>query len=195
MSPHTLPKPFRPLPIRAMNATGRLLERVGLQTVALDEASLTRAASRTAGLDDYGDERFRPGFRRLLRSLEEDAALNPFGRYFAKRQLIELLVTRLQIVDHRKQHPEVAARRAALQGQGSQFSTGMALALGALFCTVAGYFGIQPQMAAARAGQGALSFGQLHAISTVFFAFKLTLVAALAWRATRAPAISPTAAS
>lgn len=113
MSPHTLPGPFRPLPIRAMNATGRLLERVGIQTVALDEASLIRAASRTAGLDDYGDESFRPGFRRLLRSLEEDAALNPFGRYFARRQLVELLVTRLQIVDHRKRHPEVAARRAA----------------------------------------------------------------------------------
>ncbi len=113
MSTHRLPLPFRPLPIRAMNAGGRWLERLGVQTVRLDEASLTGAASRSSGLDDYGDESFRPGFRRLLRSLEEDAALNPFGRYFAKRQLIELLVTRLQIVDHRKRHPSMAARRAS----------------------------------------------------------------------------------
>jgi hypothetical protein len=44
---------------------------------------------------------------------------------------------------------------------------------------------VQPQMAAARAGQGALSFGQLHAISAAFFAAKIALVAALAWRASR----------
>ena len=40
------------------------------------------------------------------------------------------------------------------------------LALGALFCTVAGYFALQPMMADARAGRGALGFGALHAIST-----------------------------
>jgi hypothetical protein len=79
----------------------------------------------------------------------------------------------------------VAARRVAARGQGSQFSVGMVLALGALFCTVAGYFGVQPMMQAARAGQGALSFGQLHAVSAAFYAVKLGLVLALAWRAAR----------
>jgi hypothetical protein len=81
----------------------------------------------------------------------------------------------------------LAARRAALQG-GSQFSVGMVLALGTLFCTVVGYFALQPMMVAARAGQGALSFGQLHAISAAFFVLKLGLVLALAWRGVRAPA-------
>jgi hypothetical protein len=79
----------------------------------------------------------------------------------------------------------VAARDAAEAGRGSQFSPGMALAAGALFCTVAGYFGVQPLMDAARAGQGSLSFGQLHAVSTAFFGVKLLLVLALAWRASR----------
>jgi Domain of unknown function (DUF4149) len=77
----------------------------------------------------------------------------------------------------------VAARRAAANGTGTQFSTGMVLALGALFCTVAGYYAVQPMMAAARAGQGALSFGQLHAISAAFFVLKAGLVLVLAWRA------------
>ena len=77
----------------------------------------------------------------------------------------------------------VAARRDAARGQGSQFSTGMVLALGTLFCTVAGYFALLPMMAAARAGQGPLSFGQLHAVSAVFYGVKLLLVLALAWRA------------
>ena len=82
----------------------------------------------------------------------------------------------------------VAARRAALAGSGPQFSPGMVLALGALFCTVAGYFAIQPLMPAAKAGQGALSFGQLHAASAAFYVVKGLLVLALAWRAARPPA-------
>jgi Domain of unknown function (DUF4149) len=93
----------------------------------------------------------------------------------------------------------VAARRASANGSGREFSLGMGLALGALFCTVAGYYALQPMMAAARAGQGALSFGQLHAISAGFFVVKASLVLALAWRAgaaapTRAPIPAPTPA-
>jgi hypothetical protein len=76
-----------------------------------------------------------------------------------------------------------AAREAAERDGGSQFSQGMALSAGALFCTVAGYFGVQPMMEAARAGRGALGFGQLHAVSAAFFGTKLVLVAVLTWRA------------
>lgn len=75
------------------------------------------------------------------------------------------------------------ARRLAGAGQGSQFSLGMGLALGALACTVAGYHALLPMMELARAGQGRLSFLQLHAISVGFFALKLVLVLVLAWRA------------
>ena len=50
---------------------------------------------------------------------------------------------------------ERLARAAQRAGQGSN-SAPHGLALGALFCTVAGYFGLQPLMAAARTGQGAL---------------------------------------
>ena len=46
---------------------------------------------------------------------------------------------------------------------GSRFSAELVLALGALFCIVAGHFALQPMMEAARAGQGSLSFGALHA--------------------------------
>jgi hypothetical protein len=75
-------------------------------------------------------------------------------------------------------------RAVAKRQGGAPFSWGFGLALGALFCTVAGYFAIQPMMAAARAGQGPLSFGALHAISASFYAVKLLLVLGLAWRAT-----------
>jgi hypothetical protein len=79
-------------------------------------------------------------------------------------------------------------RRRAHAGLGRQFSPDMALALGALFFTVAGYFGLQPMMVAARAGQGALSFGQLHAVSLVLFGLKMLCVLALSWRVAATPA-------
>ena len=59
------------------------------------------------------------------------------------------------------------------------------LPAGALFCTVAGYFALQPLMAAAKTGQGTLSFLTLHAISFGFFGLKTLLVLALAWRASQ----------
>lgn len=77
-----------------------------------------------------------------------------------------------------------SARARADEGVGSQFSGGMVLALLALFCTVLGWFVVQPQMAAARLGQGPLSFAQWHAVSAVFFGVKVLAVAALAWRGT-----------
>jgi len=78
-------------------------------------------------------------------------------------------------------------RSAAKRAGGPQFSWGMGLALATLFCTVAGYFAVQPMMVAARAGQGPLSFGQLHLVSSVFFVLKGLAVLALAWRASVNP--------
>ena len=79
------------------------------------------------------------------------------------------------------------ARLAAEAGSGSVMSTEMLLLLGTVFCTVAGYFALQPLMPAARAGQGPLSFGQLHLASTVFYGVKALLVLVLAWRASITP--------
>jgi hypothetical protein len=82
----------------------------------------------------------------------------------------------------------VASTRAEA-GQGTRISAAMLLALGAMFCTVMGYYALQPMMAAARSGQGTWSFGQLHAVSLGLFGVKIVLVLTLAWRAaTRHPA-------
>ena len=100
------------------------------------------------------------------------------GRMLAQEAYASLVLGIVLLVLER-----LVARRESAAGQGSQFSTGMVLALGAVFCTVAGYFALQPMMAAARAGQGPLTFAQLHALSAVFYGVKVVLVAALAWRA------------
>lgn len=66
--------------------------------------------------------------------------------------------------------------------QGSVLSINLLLVLGALFCTVLGYFALQPMMEAARAGQGRLSFGALHGLSSALFALKGLLLLVLVWR-------------
>jgi hypothetical protein len=103
-----LPTPFRPLPIRAFNAFGRMLERVGVEFFHFDDVDLMRRATRASKLDDFGEDSFRSGLRKLVESLHADAGLSPFGRFLARTQLIELLVHRLEILDYRKHHPEVA---------------------------------------------------------------------------------------
>jgi hypothetical protein len=123
--------------------------------------------------------------------LERADAGRVVGRMLAQEAYTSLALGVLVLLLERS-----VARRAAADGAGSQFSAGMVLALGALFCTVAGYFAVQPIMAAARAGQGPLSFGQLHAVSAAFFVVKTLLVLALAWIAARpAAAISRPASS
>ena len=68
----------------------------------------------------------------------------------------------------------------------SQVSTEMVLAIVALFCTVAGYYGLEPMMEQARSGAAtSLTFMQLHAVSLAFFGVKGLAVLALAWKATR----------
>ena len=83
------------------------------------------------------------------------------------------------------------ARARAARGQGSVLSSEMLWLLGALFCTVAGHFGLQPMLEQARAGQGRLGFGQLHAASVALFGLKTLLVLVLAWRASAPAQLSP----
>jgi hypothetical protein len=103
------------------------------------------------------------------------------GRVVARMLLLEAylslaMVCVLFAIERTRSH------RAAAAGRGSVFSTNLVLLLGALFCTVAGHFAVQPMMAAARLGQGPWSFGALHAASGGFFVLKGLLVLALAWR-------------
>ncbi len=79
----------------------------------------------------------------------------------------------------------VAAIRHETEG-ASQFSLPMTLLVVALFCTVMGYYGLEPMMEQARQGGGTgLTFLQLHAISLALFGAKGLAVLALAWKATR----------
>ncbi|WP_310384531.1 DUF4149 domain-containing protein [Roseateles sp.] len=73
-------------------------------------------------------------------------------------------------------------RRLARDTDSKNLSAEFFLPAVALFCTVAGYYALQPMMAAAKAGQGPWSFPALHAFSFTFFGLKTLAVLALAWR-------------
>jgi hypothetical protein len=112
-------------------------------------------------------------------------AMPDAGRYVARLFTLEawmslVLALLLLFAEQRR------ARVAAAQGAGSLMSGATLMLLGAVFCTIAGHFGIEPMMVAARSGQGAWSFGALHAASTVLYALKGVLVIVLAWRWARA---------
>jgi len=113
----------------------------------------------------------------VFAQLERADAGRVVGRIFVQEAWLSLALGALLLVIERAR-----AQRAAEAGTGSILSTEMLLVLGAVFCTVAGYFALQPMMPAARAGQGPLSFGQLHALSSAFYAVKVLLLLALAWR-------------
>ncbi len=76
------------------------------------------------------------------------------------------------------------ARRDAAHG-ASRFSTEMLLALGAIFCIVAGHYAIQPMIETAGRGEGGPSFAVLHGVASTFFALKFVAIAVLAWRLSR----------
>lgn len=94
------------------------------------------------------------------------------ARLFAFEANISLAASLLLILIERRLH-------------AATVSANFLLPAGALFCTVAGYFALQPMMAAAKMGQGNLSFLTLHAISFGFYGLKTVLVLALAWRASK----------
>ncbi len=108
------------------------------------------------------------------------------GRVVARVLLQEawfslLLATLLLLLERR------IARRRSEAGAGSVLGTDTLLLLSTLFFTVAGYFGVQPLLADARAGQGSFGFGTLHAVSMLLFGLKCALVLWLAWRAAAQP--------
>jgi hypothetical protein len=74
---------------------------------SLEERSIVDEARATAGLMDFGDESFRVPMRKLLDSLEHEAALTPIGRIVQRQRIVDLLVNRLRAEEHFKRYPEI----------------------------------------------------------------------------------------
>jgi hypothetical protein len=76
--------------------------------VPLDEESMLSAAIEATGLDDFGGDSWREGFRVLVQDLQDTADLTLVGRVLARAEIIRSLEARLRIAEEYKQHPEIA---------------------------------------------------------------------------------------
>jgi len=73
-----------------------------------DADELLAAAVAATGLDDMGEPTWREGLDRLLDDLAGPAQLNDLGRTIVEAEVAGYLGNRMQILDWRAQHPEVA---------------------------------------------------------------------------------------
>ena len=95
----------RPEWLATLNTLGLDLDAKAI--VPLDEASLLGEAMRNTGLEDFGDDDWRPHFRTLIRLIEDEARLNFFGRILTRADFLIYLEARLRIVGAFNTNPEI----------------------------------------------------------------------------------------
>jgi hypothetical protein len=105
-------RPYRPRGLRVGNTAGSLVQRVRPGMLSLDRDDLVTAArQRTslvdADLDLIPESTYVDALDCLLASLEDEAALTPAGRYFAREQVITSLSNRLALGAALEAHPEI----------------------------------------------------------------------------------------
>lgn len=105
------PSSRQPATIKIINRVGRLLGGIGVTLPDLSSDSLLQKAVKTTGLKDFGEESFRPALDRLVEALKHEAKLSQIGRIAASGRLLDELSTRLQLIEYRKQRPEVARQQ------------------------------------------------------------------------------------
>src|SRR6516162_5665087 len=69
---------------------------------------LLNTAIEESGLTDFGDDSFREGLERLVRSVNDEATLNEFGEAVLPLLISQRLRSRLEIEDWYRRHPEIA---------------------------------------------------------------------------------------
>ena len=74
----------------------------------MDSNALLEAAMAATELSDMGDPSWRDGLDRLLVDLAGPAQLNDLGRTIVETEMVGYLTNRLQILEWRRSHPEVA---------------------------------------------------------------------------------------
>jgi len=74
----------------------------------MDSDALLEAAVAATGLSDMGDPTWRDGLDRLLVDLAGPAQLNDLGRTIVETEMVGYLTNRMQILEWRRTHPEIA---------------------------------------------------------------------------------------
>jgi hypothetical protein len=103
-------KNYHRKPLRLLNQLLRGANLLGLARIELEENQLLDAARTDTGLTDFGDEYFLQPMRILIGSLNDEADLNPLGRFLSRMNILRLLKHRLYLQDLLKSHPEILDR-------------------------------------------------------------------------------------
>jgi len=96
----------RPILFRAINSVWKSTYILGGK-VRLDKDDLIRKARKTTGLHDLGKDFQDEPVDRMLRSINEEANLNPIGRFITRERLSSLISIRLRAEYFFKKHPEI----------------------------------------------------------------------------------------
>jgi hypothetical protein len=98
---------LRSPPLRAVNAIGAGLRRLGLDKPALTSGSVIAAAIKSAGCDDFGSDSYREPLEVFTAACREEAELTTFGRILVGAMLRRALANRLALQRWATEHPEV----------------------------------------------------------------------------------------
>jgi hypothetical protein len=98
---------LRSAPLRAFNAIGAGLSRVGLERPALTRESVLAAAVKAADGDDFGSDSYREPLDVFTAACRDEAELTTFGRFLVAKMLQRALANRLALQAWATEHPEV----------------------------------------------------------------------------------------
>lgn len=97
--------------VGALNTIGRGLDRIGIDSPRHDIESLTAAARKRTGLEDFGDWAIFDPLERLLAAYRREAELTLLGKITVRELLVSLLENLLHIEAERKADPSVVEER------------------------------------------------------------------------------------
>jgi hypothetical protein len=98
---------LRSRPLRALNWTGATVARFGPSLPSLTPASITAAAAKRAGSEDFGSDSYQEPLEVYLRACRDEAELTTFGRLLISKMLAGALANRIALQEWSKAHPEV----------------------------------------------------------------------------------------
>ena len=94
-------------PLRALNAVGNTIRRLGREVPSLDPAGVVRAATKKAGSHDLGSDSYREPLEVFLASCEAEAELTTFGRILVTKMLAAALTNRIELHRWALDHPAI----------------------------------------------------------------------------------------
>ncbi len=100
-------------PLKALNAVGDALRRLGREVPSLAPAGVVKAAVKQAGSDDFGSDSYREPLEVFLAACEQEAELTTFGRILITKMLIAALANRIDLHRWASDHPTIRSQTIA----------------------------------------------------------------------------------